>query len=82
MEKRAAKRCQAWNSGERIADVSHLLYHWQVDAVFSPVMAAAYALIVQALICSLLSLSAPSFLARIDAIVPFFLSEKSKEYLS
>ncbi len=62
MEKRAAKRCQAWNSGERIADVPHPPYHWQMDAIFSPVVAAAYSIIVQAMTCSLYSLwSLPSF---------------------
>ena len=62
MEKRAAKRCQAWNSGERIADVPHPPYHWQMDAIFSPVVAAAYSIIVQAMsLFSLLPLSAPSF---------------------
>src|SRR5258708_24171280 len=58
MEKRAAKRCQAWNSGERIADVPHPPYHWQMDAIFSPVVAAAYSIIVQAMTCAL---SPPSF---------------------
>ncbi len=83
MEKRAAKRCQAWNSGERIADVPHPPYHWQMDAIFSPVVAAAYSIIVQAMTCSLSSLFLPHrFLARVDTIVLFFLSEISKEYLS
>jgi len=83
MEKRAAKRCQAWNSGERIADVPHPPYHWQMDAIFSPVVATAYSIIVQAMTCSLSSLFLPHrFLARVDTIVLFFLSEKSKEYLS
>jgi hypothetical protein len=83
MEKRAAKRCQAWNSGERIADVPHPPHHWQMDAIFSPVAACAYSIIVQAMTCSLSSLFLPHrFLARVDTIVLFFLSEKSKEYLS
>ena len=81
MEKRAAKRCQAWNSGERIADVPHPPHHWQMDAIFSPVVAAAYSIIVQAM-TALSSLFLPHrFLARVDTIVLFFLSEKSKEYL-
>ncbi len=83
MEKRAAKRCQAWNSGERIADVPHPPHHWQMDAIFSPVVACAYSIMVQAMTCSLSSLFLPHrFLARVDTIVLFFLSEKSKEYLS
>ena len=83
MEKRAAERCQAWNSGERIADVPHPPCHWQMDAIFSPVVAAAYSIIVQAMTCSLFSLFLPHrFLARVDTIVLFFLSEKSKEELS
>ena len=83
MEKRAAKRCQAWNSGERIADVPHPPHHWQIDAIFSPVAASAYSIIVQAITCSLSSLFLPHrFLARVDTIVLFFLEEKSKEYLS
>jgi hypothetical protein len=82
MENRAAKRCQAWNSGERIADVPHPPYHWQIDAIFSPVMVATYSIIVQAMTCSLSSLFLPHcFLTRVDTIVLFFLSEKSKEYL-
>ncbi len=83
MEKRAAKRCQAWNSGERIADVPHPPHHWQMDAIFYPVAASAYSIIVQAMTCSLSSLFLPHrFLARVDTIVLFFLSEKSKEELS
>jgi hypothetical protein len=83
MEKRAAKRCQAWNSGERIADVPHPPHHWQMDAIFPPVVACAYSIIVQAMTCSLSSLFLPHrFLTRVDTIVLFFLSEKSKEYLS
>jgi hypothetical protein len=83
MEKRAAKRCQAWNSGERIADVPHPPHHWQMDVIFSPVVAAAYSIIVQAMTCSLSSLFRPHrFLTRVDATVLFFLSENSKEYLS
>jgi hypothetical protein len=83
MEKRAAKRCQAWNGGSRRTDVPHPLYYWQMDAIFSPVVAAAYSLMVQAMTCSLSSLFLPHrFLARVDTIVLFFLSEKSKEYLS
>ncbi len=45
MEKRAAKRCQAWNPGERIADVTHPPYPSQMDAIFPPAVAAAYAII-------------------------------------
>jgi hypothetical protein len=83
MEKRAAKRCQAWNSGERIAAVPHPPNHWQMDAIFSPVAAAAYSIMVQAMTCSLSSLFLPHrFLARVDPIVLFFLLETSKEYLS
>ena len=83
MEKRAAKRCQAWNSGERIADVPHPHTTRRMDAIFSPVAAAAYSIIVHAMTCSLFSLFLPHrFLARVDTIVLFFLSEKSKEYLS
>jgi hypothetical protein len=83
MEKRAAKRCQAWNSGERIADVPHPPHHWQMDAIFPPVVAAAYSIIVQAMTCALSSLFLPHrFLARVDTIVLFFLLETSKEYLS
>src|SRR5580700_5370936 len=51
-----ALRCQAWNSGERIADVPHPPYHWQMDAIFSPVVAAAYSIMVQAMTCTLSSL--------------------------
>jgi hypothetical protein len=83
MEKRAAKRCQAWNSGERIADVPHPPHHWQMDVIFSSAAASAYSIIVQVMTCSLSSLFLPHrFLARVDTIVLFFLSEKSKEYLS
>ncbi|WP_201374194.1 hypothetical protein [Ktedonobacter robiniae] len=46
MEKRAAKRCQAWNFGERIADVPHLPHAPQMDAIFSPVAASASSIIV------------------------------------
>jgi len=54
-----------------------------MDAIFSLVVAAAYSIIVQAMTCSLSSLFLPHrFLARVDTIVLFFLSEKSKEYLS
>jgi len=57
--------------------------HPQMDAIFSPVVAAAYSIIVQAMTCSLSSLLLPHrFLAHVDTIVLFFLSEKSKEYLS
>jgi len=83
LEKRAAKRCQAWNCGERIADVPHPLHHWQMDAIFSPVAPHAYSIIVQAMTCSLSSLFLPHrFLARVETIVLFFLEEKSKDYLS
>ena len=83
MEKRAAKRCQAWNSGERIADVPHPPHQWQMDAIFSPAAACAYSIIVQAMTCSLSSLFLPHrFLTRVDTIVLFVLSEKSKEELS
>jgi hypothetical protein len=83
MEKRAAKRCQVWNCGERIAHVPHPPHNSQVDAIFSPVAAAAYSIIVQAMSCSLSSLFLPHrFLALVDTIVLFFLKEKSKEYLS
>src|SRR6266568_1506669 len=51
-EARAAKRCQAWNSGERIADVPHPPHHWQMDVIFSPAAASAYSIIVQAMACS------------------------------
>jgi len=74
MEKHAAKRCQAWNSGERIAAVPIHHTHPQLDAIFSPVAAAAYSIIVQAMTCSLSSLFLPHrFLARVDTIVLFFL---------
>jgi len=54
-----------------------------MDAIFSPVAACAYSIIVQAMTCSLSSLFLPHrFLARVDTIVLFFLEEKSKEYLS
>jgi hypothetical protein len=57
--------------------------HPQMDAIFSPVVACAYSIIVQAMTCSLSSLFLPHrFLARVDTIVLFFLSEKSKEELS
>jgi hypothetical protein len=83
MEKRAAKRCQAWICGERIADVPHPPHHWQMDVIFSPAVAATYSIIVQAMTCSLSSLFLPHrFLTRVDTIVLFVLSEKSKEYLS
>ena len=83
MEKRAAKRCQAWNSGERRVPFPDRPRHWQMDAIFSPVAACAYSIIVQAMTCSLSSLFLPHrFLARVDTIVLFFLSEKSKEELS
>jgi len=83
MEKRAAKRCQAWNSGERIADVPHPPHHWQMDAIFSLSWRAARAIMVQAMTCSLSSLFLPHrFLTHVDTIVLFFLSEQSKEYLS
>jgi hypothetical protein len=83
MEKRAAKRCQAWNSGERIADVPHPPHHWRMDVIFSPAVAAAYSISVQAMTCSLSSLFLPHrFLTRVDTIVLFVLSEKSKEELS
>jgi len=83
LEKRAAKRCQAWNCGERIADVPHPPHHWQMDAIFSPVAPHAYSISVQAMTCSLSSLFLRHrFLARVDTIVLFFLEEKSKDYLS
>jgi hypothetical protein len=57
--------------------------HPQMDAIFPPVVACAYSIIVQAMTCSLYSLFLPHrFLARVDTIVLFFLSEKSKEELS
>jgi hypothetical protein len=57
--------------------------HPQMDAIFSPVVAAAYSIIVQAMTCALSSLFLPHrFLARIDPIVLLFLLETSKEYLS
>jgi hypothetical protein len=50
---------------------------------FPPVAAAANSIIVQAMTCSLSSLFLPNrFHTRVDTIVLFFLSEKSKEYLS
>src|SRR5437660_1693804 len=62
LEKREAKRCQAWHSGERIADVPHLPHHRQMDAIFSSVVACAYSIMVQAMTCSLSSFwSLPSF---------------------
>jgi hypothetical protein len=83
MEKRAAKRCQAWNSGESIAAVPIQHTHPQMDAIFSPVAAAAYSIIVQAMTCALSSLFlSHRFLACVDPIVLFFLLETSKEYLS
>jgi len=48
-----------------------------------PLPRKAYSIIVQAMTCSLSSLFLPHrFLARVDTIVLFVLSEKSKEYLS
>jgi hypothetical protein len=74
-----SKRCQAWNSGERIADVPHPPHYWQMDAIFFPVATSAYS----AMICVLSSFLLPHhFLTHVDTIVLFFLSEKSKEYLS
>ena len=55
----------------------------QMDTIFSPVAAFSYSIMVQEMTCSLSSLFLPHrFLARVDTIVLFFLSEKSKEYLS
>jgi hypothetical protein len=86
MERRAAKRCQAWNSSERIADVPHPAHHWQMGAIFSPVAAAASsadATIVRAMTCSLSSLFLPHrFLTRVATLALFFSKETSKEYLS
>src|SRR5260370_26108515 len=79
MEKRAAKRCQAWNSGERIADVPHPPHQWQMDVIFSLAAVSAYSIIVQAMTCSLSSLFLPHrFLTRVDTIVLFFLEEKKQ----
>ena len=84
MEKRAAKRCQAWNSGERIADVPRSttpladgchLFPCRGMRIFDH--GASDDLL------SLLPLGlSHRFLARVDTIVLFFLEEKSKEYLS
>src|SRR5207248_1204229 len=83
MEKRAAKRCQAWNGGSRRASVPHPPLPLAGGCHLFPVVAAAYSIIVQAMTCSLSSLFLPHrFLARVETIVLFFLSEKSKEYLS
>ena len=83
MEKRAAKRCQAWNSGERVAAVPHPPRHWQMDAIFSPLVACAYSIIVQAMTCSLSSLFLPHrFLTRVATLALFFSKETGKEYLS
>ena len=77
MEKRAAKRCQAWNSGERIADVPHPPHHWQMDAIFSPIAASAYSIIVQAMTCSLSSLaSRPIVSSRVLIRSCCFFSQK------
>jgi hypothetical protein len=54
-----------------------------VDAIFFPVAASASSIMVQAMTCALSSLFLPHrFLARVDTIVLFFLSEESKEELS
>ncbi len=45
-------------SGE---EVPHPPHHWWMDAIFPPVVACAYSIIVQAMTCSLFPLSAPSF---------------------
>jgi len=86
MERRAAKRCQAWNSSERIADVPHPPHHWPMGAIFSPVAASASsadATIVRAMTCSLSSLFLPHrFLTRVATLALFFSKETSKEYLS
>ena len=83
MEKRAAQWCQAWDFGERSAEIPHPPSSWRMDAIFFPVVASANSIIVQAMTCSLSSLFLPHrFLARVDTIVLFILSEESKEYLS
>jgi len=58
MEKRAANRCQAWISGECIADFPHPLHLRQMDAAFCPVAQSRFDPAVQAMTCSL---SIPSF---------------------
>jgi len=58
MEKRAANRCQAWISGERIADFPHPPHPWHTYAVFCPVEKAC-STIVQAMTCSLHTLFLP-----------------------
>jgi hypothetical protein len=79
MEECAARRCQAWNSGERIADVVHPSHHWQMDAIFSPVAASAHAIIVQTMNRSLLPLVSPIVSLRVLMDRAVFLEEKSKE---
>jgi len=79
MEKHAAKRWQAWNGSERIADVPHPPHHWQGMP--------SVALSRQRLFdhgasdaCSPSSLFLPHcFLAQVEMNV---LGETSKEYLS
>ena len=82
MEKRAAKRCLAGNSGERIADVPHPPHHWQMDAIFSPVVARIFDHCASDDLLSPPSGLSHRFLACVDTIVLFILSETSKEYLS
>jgi hypothetical protein len=85
VERRAASRCQAWDFGERIADVPDLPDHWRMGAIFSSVAAAASsadAIIARAMACSLSSLFLPHhFLTGVATLVLFF-QETSKEYLT
>jgi hypothetical protein len=76
MEKHAAKRCQVWNSGERIADVPHSPHHWQMEAIFSPAAQNLFDHCASDDLLSLSSLFLPHcFLARVETIVLFFLED-------
>src|ERR1051326_8469543 len=79
MEKRAAKRCQAWNSGETHRCCSPSTPHWRMDAIFSPV-AASHS---RSWCKRCPALASPSglshcFLARVDMIVLFFLEDNKQ----
>src|SRR5438874_337101 len=65
MEKRAAKRCQAWNSGERIADVPHPPHHWRMDVIFSPAAQSIFDHCASNDLLSLLPLVSPIVSSRV-----------------
>jgi len=79
MEKRAAKRCQAWNCGERIADVPHSPHAPADGCHLFP--CRGIRIVDHCASDDLLALSPPSglahrFLARVDTIVLFILEDK------